>query len=104
MRSLQIKHQGGRGAPVRLPWTCHRQAGAPPRRALAMATLQPEIKLIASDVDGTLLNHLQQLTPGVEAAVKQAAALGVPVRAIRSVGHTCHQPLPTRSMARCPQT
>ncbi|KXZ46767.1 hypothetical protein GPECTOR_41g732 [Gonium pectorale] len=31
------------------------------------------------DVDGTLLNHRQELTSGVEHAVKQAAALGVPL-------------------------
>jgi polygalacturonase len=30
-------------------------------------------------VDGTLLNSQQQLTPGVEAAVKRAAEAGVPV-------------------------
>jgi hypothetical protein len=41
---------------------------------------QQHISIIASDVDGTLLNSQQQLTPGVEAAVKQAAEAGVPVR------------------------
>lgn len=41
---------------------------------------QQHISIIASDVDGTLLNSQQQLTPAVEAAVKQAAAAGVPVR------------------------
>lgn len=45
------------------------------------AMQQHDIRLIVSDVDGTLLNHKQELTPGVEAAVKAAAALGVPVRA-----------------------
>ena len=34
---------------------------------------------IVSDVDGTLLTSQQRLSPGVEAAVKEAAARGVPV-------------------------
>ena len=38
-----------------------------------------DIKLIASDVDGTLLNSMQLLTPGVEAAIKAAGRIGVPV-------------------------
>ena len=38
-----------------------------------------EIKLIASDVDGTLLNSMQLLTPGVEDAIKAAGRIGVPV-------------------------
>ncbi|KIZ03474.1 hypothetical protein MNEG_4483 [Monoraphidium neglectum] len=38
-----------------------------------------QIKLIASDVDGTLVNSKQQLTPGVEAAVQRAHAAGVPL-------------------------
>ena len=38
------------------------------------------IKLIATDVDGTLLNSKQELTPAVEQAIKKAADLGVPVR------------------------
>ena len=37
------------------------------------------IRLIASDVDGTLLNSMQNLTPVVEASVKNAARRGVPV-------------------------
>jgi hypothetical protein len=40
----------------------------------------PHISLIASDVDGTLLNSKQQLDPVVEQSVLQAAAAGVPVR------------------------
>lgn len=40
---------------------------------------QQHISIIASDVDGTLLNSQQQLTPAVEVAVKQAAAAGVPL-------------------------
>ncbi len=41
---------------------------------------RPRIKLIATDVDGTLLNSKQELTPAVEQAIKKAADLGVPVR------------------------
>jgi hypothetical protein len=37
------------------------------------------VSIIATDVDGTLLNSQQQLTPGVEAAVRAAADAGVPV-------------------------
>lgn len=40
---------------------------------------RPPIKLIATDVDGTLLNSQQELTPAVEQAIKKAADLGVPV-------------------------
>jgi hypothetical protein len=42
----------------------------------------PVINVIASDVDGTLLNSQQQLTPGVEAAVRAAANAGVPVSSL----------------------
>ena len=41
---------------------------------------RPRIQLIATDVDGTLLNSKQELTPAVEQAIKKAADLGVPVR------------------------
>lgn len=37
------------------------------------------VELIISDVDGTLLNEQQQLTPGVQAAAVAAAAAGVPL-------------------------
>jgi ABC-type sugar transport system substrate-binding protein len=50
------------------------------------STQQQQISIIASDVDGTLLNSQQQLTPAVEAAVKQAAAAGVPVGCWRMFG------------------
>ena len=47
----------------------------------------PEIRLIASDVDGTLLNHQQDLTPRVEEAIKAAGKCGVPVSSgLRSPG------------------
>lgn len=39
----------------------------------------PDIRLITSDVDGTLLNSKQELTAGVEQAVKLARSVGVPV-------------------------
>lgn len=39
----------------------------------------PRIHLIATDVDGTLLNSKQELTPAVEQAIKKAADIGVPV-------------------------
>lgn len=38
------------------------------------------IKLICTDVDGTLLNSNQQLTDGVIEAVQQAYNVGIPVR------------------------
>ncbi|GIL55625.1 hypothetical protein Vafri_11159 [Volvox africanus] len=65
-------------------------------RTVTKATPRAEIKLIASDVDGTLLNHQQQLTPAVEAAVKQASALGVPlvVATGKARGPWAHEVLP----------
>lgn len=54
------------------------QMGVTPLPALSKKHV--DVQLIATDVDGTLLNSQQQLSPGVEAAVKQAAAAGVPVR------------------------
>lgn len=39
----------------------------------------PAIRLITSDVDGTLLNSKQELTAGVENAVRLARSVGVPV-------------------------
>lgn len=42
------------------------------------------IKLIASDVDGTLLNHKQELTETVERAVQLARSVGVQVSPIAS--------------------
>lgn len=38
------------------------------------------IKLICTDVDGTLLNSKQHLTDGVVQAIQEAFHLGVPVR------------------------
>ena len=43
---------------------------------------QAEIKLITSDVDGTLLDSQQRLTPLVEKAIKLSRSVGVPVSAI----------------------
>ena len=45
-----------------------------------MVSGQEEITIVASDVDGTLLNSRQQLTQGVADAVGKAANVGVPVR------------------------
>jgi Cof subfamily protein (haloacid dehalogenase superfamily) len=65
----------------------HRPGAArapPPRRAAAAAASAaaaappPRIRLIVSDVDGTLVNSAQELTPRVEAALRAAAAAGVP--------------------------
>ena len=41
---------------------------------------QPQVKLVATDVDGTLLSSQQQLLPRVQRAVQSAVELGVPVR------------------------
>ena len=38
------------------------------------------MRIIASDVDGTLLDSQQKLRPAVVAAVRAADAAGVPVR------------------------
>ncbi|KAI8464194.1 MAG: HAD-like domain-containing protein [Monoraphidium minutum] len=60
-------------------------AGAPRARHAAAASggagaaAEPHIKIIASDVDGTLVNSKQQLTRGVEDAVQRAHAAGVPL-------------------------
>ena len=43
------------------------------------AKAAPDIKLIASDVDGTLLDSKQRLSPKVEKAVKLSRSVGVPV-------------------------
>ena len=64
-----------------------------PLRALAGQSSGPpvpEIRLIASDVDGTLLNSRQELTPGVERAVALANSVGVPVPTLRFL--TTQQP------------
>ena len=45
----------------------------------------PEIKLITSDVDGTLLDSQQRLTPRVERAVQLARSVGVPVSVAKQV-------------------
>lgn len=48
----------------------------------------PQIDIIASDIDGTLLNSKQELTEGVASAVQQAAKLGVPVRFLQTDCYT----------------
>lgn len=49
------------------------------RRVAANASSFPRIDLIVTDVDGTLLNSQQQLSPRVEEAIRLAAAHGVPL-------------------------
>jgi hypothetical protein len=77
--------------------SCKRAAAAVVARAgsngnsTGSQTHQQQISIIASDVDGTLLNSQQQLTPGVEAAVKQAADAGVPVRANVLIAYAARQ-------------
>lgn len=44
-----------------------------------LASRVPDIRLIATDVDGTLLNGKQELTARVKAAVLKAVEIGVPV-------------------------
>ena len=46
----------------------------------ASAQHQPEVRLVATDVDGTLLSSDQQLLPRVQSAVWRSVELGVPVR------------------------
>lgn len=46
---------------------------------LVCSAKRPRIKLIATDVDGTLLNSKQELTPAVQQAIRKAAEHGVPV-------------------------
>lgn len=43
------------------------------------SSTQKNIKLIVSDVDGTLLNSKQELTSGVQSALANALKAGVPV-------------------------
>jgi hypothetical protein len=59
------------------------------------ASAHRKIKLIATDVDGTLLDSQQNLHPSVEAAVTSAARAGVPVScaspgALASTALCCH--------------
>jgi len=50
----------------------------------ASAQRQPEVRLVATDVDGTLLSSDQQLLPRVQSAVQRSVELGVPVRMLLS--------------------
>jgi hydroxymethylpyrimidine pyrophosphatase-like HAD family hydrolase len=54
------------------------------------------VDLIITDVDGTLLNHAQELTPRVERAVAAAAAAGVPlvIATGKAIGPWTHRILP----------
>jgi hypothetical protein len=54
----------------------------------SLASAVPRIEIVASDVDGTLLNSRQKLTRGVEEAVNRASDLGVQVRTLTVPGKT----------------
>lgn len=54
-------------------------AKRPRATEIHQAFVAPDIRLVATDVDGTLLNGKQELTPRVKAAVLKAVGLGVPV-------------------------
>ena len=67
------------------------KAGSPSQQFRVVRAMAPAssstghaIKLIASDVDGTLLNHRQELTDTVERAVRLAGSVGVQVSALAS--------------------
>lgn len=74
------------------------------RSSLTLCASSPQIDLIITDVDGTLLNSKQELTPRVEAAVEAAAAAGVPlvVATGKAIGPWTHRILP-RLATRMPQ-
>jgi hypothetical protein len=55
-----------------------------PQVADLVASGQRRIELICTDVDGTLMNSQNQLSPVVEQAVNAAAQAGVPVRLLAS--------------------
>lgn len=73
--------------PARRPAARHPTNPSAPRRrgritiaaSASSSAAQPEIALIASDVDGTLLDPSQNLSPRVEAAVRAAGEAGVPL-------------------------
>ena len=72
----------------------HRRAHCGSRSGVAVIVCsaeRPPIKLIATDVDGTLLNSKQELTPAVEQAIKKAADLGVPVIFCFSINAYCRR-------------
>jgi hypothetical protein len=54
-------------------------AAATSSAAEEFASGRRKLELIISDVDGTLLNPQQQLTPGVRGALVAAAEAGVPL-------------------------
>ena len=62
--------------PVQPPGVPHSAAAA----VSASEQHQPEVRLVATDVDGTLLSSDQQLLPRVQSAVQRSVELGVPVR------------------------
>src|SRR6187549_4241335 len=52
---------------------------APLRKAAAPRPREPRIKLVAVDLDGTLLSSRKTITPKTHTAIKAAAAAGVKV-------------------------
>ena len=74
-------------------WRCraHAAAGASPVTEEILSGSR-KLELIISDVDGTLVNSKQQLTPGVRAAVAAAADAGVPL--VVATGGCCSVWLP----------
>ncbi|KAG2497861.1 hypothetical protein HYH03_004127 [Edaphochlamys debaryana] len=75
MRSFRASQRASGAAPT----TCRRSLRTPNAVGHSASGGTGLIKLIATDVDGTLLNHRQELTAGVEEAVKAARELGVPL-------------------------
>ena len=79
---------------------CSPAAAVPPAVASAaaeeFASGQRKVELIVSDVDGTLLNPRQQLSPGNRRAVAAAAAAGVPLALAtgKAMGPWCADVLP----------
>lgn len=83
-RALQAQHS--RGCPAAATHAAGLES-AP--AAEQVASGQRRIELICSDVDGTLMNSRNQLSPAVEEAVNAAAAAGVPVRTRTRLGQGC---------------
>ena len=76
------------------------------RKSIRAFAQQAEIRLITSDVDGTLLDSQQRLTPLVEKAIKLSRSVGVPVSIIMlsSYSLTYLFPLGSVSFLRCIQS
>lgn len=84
--AIRVQVLPTRRAAALLPVPVQPPPAACSRMAVRAAGAHPSVQLIATDVDGTLLNHRQELTPRVEEAVKRARDAGVPVRKERGSG------------------